>query len=264
MLIAQITDLHVAAAGSPFDLRWKTGDALARAVEHLLRLAPRPDVVVCTGDLVNEGAPDEYAHLLARLAPLPMPWFALPGNHDHRDHLRAALADRGYLPPSGPLLYAVDAGPLRLVALDTTVPGRPGGHLGAEQLAWLDARLAERAAQPTLVLMHHPPFATGIAAMDAMGLDDADDLARVIARHPQVERILCGHLHRPIVRRFAGTIASTCPSTGAQVALDLRPGAPLAVVENEPAACYLHYWNADSSADSSERYGLVSHMSYVI
>ena len=61
--------------------------------------------------------------------------------------------------------------------------------------------------------MHHPPFVVGLPAMDAMGLDGKEAFADVIRGHPQVERIVCGHVHRAITRRFAGTVASSCPST---------------------------------------------------
>ncbi len=254
MLLAQITDVHVGTPGSNIDRQCRTAVQLERAVQHLCRLDPLPDVVLCTGDLVDDGSPEEYATLVPLLAPLPMPCFLIPGNHDDRENLRAAFAHHGYLPRQGFLHYAVDLGPLRLIALDTLVPGEPGGRLCPERLAWLDARLAEAPERPTLVMMHHPPFSTGIERMDQMGLEGSTGMAEVIRRHPQVERILCGHLHRPIVKRFANTVASTCPSTAHQVVLDLRRPGRLSIVD-EPPACQLHLW--------SEELGLVSHTSYI-
>jgi len=99
------------------------------------------------------------------------------------------------------------------------------GELCAERLAWLDATLRRRPQSPTLLMMHHPPFVTGIGHMDRVGLAGIDGLAAVIARHPQVERLIAGHLHRAITVRFAGTVATTCPSPAHQVALDLDPDA---------------------------------------
>ncbi len=255
MLFAQLSDLHVGLPGSKVDLAYRSAAQLQRAVAHVCALDPRPDAVLLTGDLVNDGTPEEYARLTTLLAALPMPVYVLPGNHDDREHLRAAFAAHGYLPPSGPLCYAVDVGPVRLLALDTNVPGRPFGRLEAPQLAWLEARLAEAPTRPTLVALHHPPFRTGIQrADDEMGLEGADALEGVVRRHPQVERVLCGHLHRPIVKRFGGTVASTCPSTMHQLRLDLRNPAPLELVP-EPPALQLHLWR--------EGAGLVSHTSYV-
>jgi 3',5'-cyclic AMP phosphodiesterase CpdA len=238
------------------DRYFHTPEHLERAVAHLNRLAPRPDVALATGDLVERGEPEEYARLRAILDRLAMPLYVIPGNHDSREHLARAFADRGYLPTRGEFLhYTVEEWPVRLVGLDTQVPGQPGGALCAERLAWLDARLGEAPVRPTLVFMHHPPFLTGLAAMDGMGLEGKEALAAVIRRHPQVERIACGHVHRPMTRRFAGTVATTCPATAHQIALELRPAERLSVVM-EPPACTLHLW---LGADA----GLVSHVSVI-
>jgi len=256
LVVAQISDPHVAMPGSGFDRLLGTAEYLERAVAHLNGLRPRPDVVLLTGDLVERARAEEYARLRAILEPLAMPVFLIPGNHDDRAALTAAFDHHRYLPRDGSFLqYALEDWPLRLLALDTLVPGESGGRLCAARLAWLDARLAEAPTRPTLVFMHHPPFATGIQAMDGMGLEDEDGeaLAGVIRRHAQVERIACGHIHRAIVRRFAGTVATVCPSTAHQVALDLPPERRLAVVM-EPPACLLHVW-------LGEEEGLVTHLS---
>jgi len=75
-------------------------------------------------------------------------------------------------------------------------------------------------------------------------------LAEIVARHPQVERIVCGHLHRAIDRRFAGTVAGTAPSTAHQIRLNLAPGAPISFIW-EPAGYQLHMWQPEA--------GLVTH-----
>src|SRR6185295_14939281 len=92
--------------------------------------------------------------------------------------------------------------------------------LCAERLAWLDARLGEGSQRPTVVFMHHPPFVTGLRAMDAMGLDGKAELGTVVARHPQVEGVLCGHVHRPMTRRLGGTVATSWRGTSQQLARD--------------------------------------------
>ena len=255
MLIAQITDTHISTPDSVNDRHFRTPEHLERAVAHLNRLDPRPDVVLATGDLVERGEPQEYARLRSILDRLTMPVYVVPGNHDSREHLARAFADRGYLPRQGFLHYTVEEWPVRLIGLDTHVPGEPGGRLCAERLAWLDARLAEGPARPTLVFMHHPPFVTGLQAMDAMGLEGGPALAEVIGRHPQVERVVCGHVHRAMTRRFAGTVASTSPATAHQLALVLPPARHLAVVM-EPPACTLHLWLGPEA-------GLVSHLSVI-
>jgi Icc protein len=98
--------------------------------------------------------------------------------------------------------------------------------------------------------MHHPPFLTGIGYMDDIRLDTPERLAAVLARHPQVERVICGHLHRSIVTRFAGTVASTCPSPAHQLVLDLARDAAAQFVL-EPPGYQLHVWKPHT--------GVVSH-----
>src|SRR5205085_544472 len=111
--------------------------------------------------------------------------------------------------------------------LDTLVAGKHHGELCVERLEWLDRTLAAAPDRPTVVIMHHPPFMTGIDYMDKYGLENPGALAEIIARHSQIERILCGHLHRSIDCRFAGTVAGTAPSTAHQIALNFLPDAPL-------------------------------------
>jgi 3',5'-cyclic-AMP phosphodiesterase len=255
MVIAQITDTHIRPEGVLAYQRLDTAPYLARAVKHLQRLKPRPDVVLATGDLVDAGSSEEYRRLHDLLAPLPMPVYLIPGNHDDRAALADAFSDHAYLPrPVRFIQYVVEEYPVRLVALDTLVPGQVGGLLCEERLRWLAARLAEAPDRPTVIFMHHPPFTTGIVRMDSYGLANAREFAEVVQRHQQVERIVCGHLHRPIQARVGGTLASTAPSTAYQVALDLEPGHPL-MFTMEPPACQLHLWAADT--------GLVTHTSYI-
>jgi 3',5'-cyclic-AMP phosphodiesterase len=254
MVIAQITDTHIKPEGVLAYGRVDTAAYLARAVEHLLALRPRPDVVLATGDLVDGGLPEEYRRLRHLLAPLSMPVYLIPGNHDDREALAGAFTDHAYLPRGGQFMhYVIESHPVRLIALDTLVPGRIGGELCAERLVWLRARLAAAPTRPTLVFMHHPPFVTGIAQMDAHGLANAGAFAEIVRGHPQIERIVCGHLHRPIQSRVGGILASTAPSTAHQVALDLAEE-PLAFTM-EPPACQLHVWSAET--------GLVTHTSYI-
>lgn len=255
MLLCQISDLHIKAHGKKSYRVVDTAESLRRCVAHILTLKQQPDAMVITGDLVDFGQPDEYAFLRDLLAPLTMPYYLIPGNHDERGALRAAFADHAWLLQEGRrgaerIEYVVEAHPLRIIALDTVIPMESGGHLAPESVAWLDRTLAGAPDTPTVVVMHHPPFATGIGHMDEIGVDNPHLLESVIARHPQVERILCGHLHRPIQKRFGGSIASTCPSPAHQVQLDLSADAPSCFVM-EPPGYQLHWWAPSG--------GLVSH-----
>lgn len=254
MLLAQISDMHVKAEGELLYRRIDTPGFLEQAVAHLNALDPRPDLVVATGDLVEGGKPEEYAHLKRLLAPLAMPVHLIPGNHDARDALREVFADHTYLPADGFLQYAIEGLPVRLIALDTLVPGKGHGELCKERLDWLEARLAE-SDRPTILFMHHPPFDCGISAFDGMRLMQGEArLAELVRRHGNVERVMCGHVHRPIQVRWAGTMASIAPSTAHQATLDLADKAPLSLMM-EPPGLALHLWRPGT--------GLVTHVSYV-
>jgi 3',5'-cyclic-AMP phosphodiesterase len=255
MLIAQLSDMHIRPEGRLLFDRIDTAGYLERAVAHVLKLDPRPDVVIMSGDLVEAGRPEEYELLRRLIAPLPMPVYVIPGNHDAREPMRAAFADQGYLPASGFLHYAVEGWPVRLIALDTLVEGKPHGALSTEQLDWLEARLGEQVDKPAMLFMHHPPFDCGIETFDKSRLLDGDQrLAALVRAHPNVERAACGHVHRPIQLRWAGTLASIAPSTAHQATLDLHEHSALTMMM-EPPAIALHQWRPGT--------GLVTHVSYI-
>jgi Icc protein len=245
MLIAQISDMHIGVKGSLAYGHFDTGSSLARCVRRIRELNPVPDVVLATGDLVDTGSQEEYWRLRELLAPLAMPVHLIPGNHDDRAALCRSFSDHPYLPPPGsPVCYAMDRHPLRLLALDTLVPGADGGALDEAQLNWLEAQLGAAPSRPTLIFMHHPPFRTGMGAMDEIALDpsSAGRLGTIVARHRQIECVICGHVHRDIDVRWCGTRVSVCPSTAYQSILDLASGEFEANSE-EPPAFQLHYWN---------------------
>ena len=140
MLICQLTDLHVRPVGKPANRVSETNMFTERAFRAVARLDPRPDVVLITGDLTECGLDAEYAHLNRLLRKLqPMPVFVIPGNHDRRDNFRAALKHLpGVMDDPHYVQYAVDDFPVRLIMLDTLVPGAGHGELRAEQLEFLD------------------------------------------------------------------------------------------------------------------------------
>lgn len=216
-VLLQLSDPHLGAT-------WAEGDTVARlaeTVDWIRSHGPQPDAVLVTGDLADHGHDEEYERVRALLEPLEAPVHALPGNHDDRPALRRHFA----LPGSDgqPVRAAVDLGPLRLVLLDTTKPGEDGGELDADRLAWLEEALAADTARPTVLAMHHPPVVTGVAAWDEILLPAADRraLAAIVEAHPQMVRLVAGHLHRSLVAILAGRPVVVAPSTYVQARLDL-------------------------------------------
>lgn len=252
LLIAQISDLHVSREGALIAQRLDAGASLARAIDRLNALDPQPDLVVATGDLVDSGAVHQYERLRALLSALTVPVYLIPGNHDCRAALRQVFPDHVYLCGDGEFMqYEIEGYPIRLIALDTLDEGHEEGLLDASRLEWLEERLDQGRDTPTIVFMHHPPFATGIGHMDRINCRGAEQLEILIRRSPQVERLLCGHVHRPVQTRWAGTLGVIAPSTAHQIYLDLRVGEPPGQYILEPPGFLLHLWRPGL--------GLVSH-----
>jgi 3',5'-cyclic-AMP phosphodiesterase len=240
VLIAQISDLHIKRPGSLAYGRVDTAAALERCVAALNELRPKPDLVVISGDLADTPSAEEYAHLKRLLEPLDLPFAGIPGNHDSRELMRAALP-QAYAFASGPLNQHVATGGLDLVLLDSSVPGKPHGELDAPTLQWLEATLASAPDRPALLFLHHPPFETGIWHMDRQNLRNAAELEPMVRRHPRARLIATGHIHRATLAMFAGVATTICPAPNHAVDLDLAQlREPSFKVE--PPAFHLHCW----------------------
>jgi 3',5'-cyclic-AMP phosphodiesterase len=218
VLLAQISDLHVSAD-------WEGIDPLPRleAVIETICSLPNPvDAVLVSGDLTDDGGSADYELARELLERFRVPVHVLPGNHDDRAVLRATFG----LPGDGadPIDYAVDVGDLRLVLLDSIVPGQDPGGFEPHQLEWLDATLAAQPERPTILAMHHSPLATGIREWDEINLDRAEieALGEVVGRHGQLRAILAGHLHRIAASSLAGCPVLSAPSTYLQAQPDFR------------------------------------------
>lgn len=256
MLLAQISDLHIKRPGQLAYRRVDTAAALTRCIERLNALVPRPDAVLVTGDLTDFGHDEEYGNLHGLLAALEIPYYLMIGNNDDRAGLRRAFADRAELQAGEFVQYALDVGAVRVLALDSQVPGASYGDLCDARLAWLAAQLDAARDRPVIVALHHPPFASGIGHMDKLRLAPAASakLDALLRGHPNVERVLCGHVHRTMFTRFGGTLAVAVPSPAHQVAFDLRTDAPSAF-RLEPPAFAVHHHVPDA--------GMTSHHVYV-
>lgn len=254
MLIAQLSDFHVRPPGTLFADVVDTQAMLAAAIDAVLALHPRPDAVLLTGDLTNDGEPEAYAALRPELARLPMPTYAIPGNHDDRE---AMLALDGVVELGGSNTYrqfTAELDGLRLIALDSLVTGRGHGKICTERLTWLTDELGKSGDQPVLLMVHHPPGQTGIQFMDKIGLLASAELEALVRQHSQrIQRIVCGHIHRPIFYRWQGVPVSVAPGIAHQVILELDGGEAAFVME--PPGFHLHRWTAAG--------GLVTHQVYI-
>jgi 3',5'-cyclic AMP phosphodiesterase CpdA len=181
-----------------------------------------------------------------------MPVYLVPGNHDRRAELFAEFAPDGYLRnDDGFLHYVIEGHDVRLIGLDSVVPGHGHGEMCAARLAWLEGKLGQERKRPTMIFMHHPPFGTGLADMDRINCRNGASMGAVLRRFDNIERVVCGHHHRPITVRWGGTIGSVAPSTAHQVTLDLEVDGGPSSFTLEPPGFHLHIWSKDT--------GLVTH-----
>ena len=213
-VIVHISDTHLLAGNRPLGGRYDTAGNLSATLAAVERTGIRPDAIVFTGDLTDLGEPDAYAALRAEVEPFaarlgaPVVWVA--GNHDERPALREGLLDAA--PSSDPVTGVWDLGGLRLVALDSTVPGWHHGDLDAAQLDWLRDVLATPAPLGTILALHHPPLPSHIPFFDILELQHQDELAAAIAGS-DVRAILAGHLHYSTSGTFHGIPVSVASAT---------------------------------------------------
>lgn len=264
MLVAQITDIHLGfEPDNPDELNRQRLDNVLRV---LTRMEPRPDILLATGDIADNGDDAiSYQRWKEAISGLPFPVYPAMGNHDSRACFLAAFPNQPVV--DGFLQYAIEELPVRILVLDTLEVGRHGGGYCETRAAWLRARLAEQPGRPTLIVLHHPPIETGLSWMtenpDAAWVKR---LEAIVGAQDNIVAMIAGHLHRPLVTRWAGTVLAVCPATAPQVALDLEPmqadapdNRPMIVADRPYFA--LHYWNGReliSHFDTAERHDVLA------
>lgn len=249
MLIAHISDFHLFADQPETEPVRRDIETIARrVVDDLARFAPRLDAIALTGDLTDGGSMADYALLKDVLSPLDMPVLMVPGNHDKRANLRAAFRDRLDFGDAEFLNYETVIDDFRILALDTLAEERISGDLAPQSLAWLAEKLDRVTDRPTLILLHHPPFPSGMAALDRNALvGGRAEMAQLVDAYRGALIILAGHIHRPFNGIWNGAYCAVGGSPAFQVALDL------AATDQEPAClaqpyCYfVHRIDADAT-----------------
>jgi 3',5'-cyclic-AMP phosphodiesterase len=225
-VFVQLSDLHIGAEGTlPYGA--DTAGNL-RAVAGLIRsMDLRPAAVLLTGDLSDKGDPESYRHLRSIVAeeiePIGCPVLTVVGNHDHRGAFRQAYLGEPSADDSLAYNYTFDTDKTRVVMCDSYVTGSVYGHLGSEQLHWLDEQLATAGDRVTIVALHHPSVPRGVPRADDYLLDDRADFEAVLLRH-RVGAILCGHSHVSTASSFGGTVHVTAPATAYLLDPSVRAG----------------------------------------
>ena len=226
MLIAQISDTHIAGRGKKTYGVAPMSQNLSQCVGHINQLKPEVDLVLVTGDISCSGQPEEFNEAAELLNKLDAPYFVIPGNHD--DCLNLLSVFRGKACTSINLgkdrefiNYVIDDFDIRLIAMDSTIINEPGGEVCEARATWLNERLSEDREKPTIIFMHHPPIKLGVKETNVDGFTGSERLGEVVKKYFNIERIICGHIHLPTFTRWCGTIVSTAPATGMPLILDL-------------------------------------------
>ncbi len=245
LVIAHITDTHFG------NEEGYAADRTKRVLDELLRMDPRPDVLVHSGDVADHGYPAEYAEAVQVLSAWEDPMVICPGNHDVRAPYVEAFLDAH----PGPANRAHTVNGVRFLMLDSLIDEVDGerqdpGLLGPDTLAWLDTELTDDTS-PTFVALHHPPVELGVSLMDPIMLTDAAALAEVVRRHEHVRATLCGHAHTMGTSTFAGRPLLVGGGVVSTVPLD-QEDHPL-VWYDAPPSYAIHFLHSDGRVTSHWR-----------
>jgi Icc protein len=212
--VLHLSDTHLVGGGRPLYGAVDSEARLGQIVREIEASGVRPEAIVLTGDLTDKGEPEAYRKLRALLEPaaerLGAQVIWAMGNHDERGAFREQLF--GQLPSDRPVDLVYDVNGLRVITLDTSVPGHHHGELSGAQLDWLAEELSTPAQDGTIIAMHHPPVPSVQDLSVLVELRDQASLAEVI-EGSDVRTIIAGHLHYSTTAMFAGVPVSVASAT---------------------------------------------------
>jgi len=206
--VVQITDCHLYASPTRCLAGLNTLTTLNQILELFKEQFHSADLILATGDLVHDASPIGYTRLRERLLSTNVPVYCLPGNHDISGVMRQYLNQGSVTTPE-----VIRLQNWIIIMLDSTVPGREGGHLSNEQLQILECNLEQNPNCHALVCLHHHPLPIGSAWMDRMALENSASFFHIIDRFPQVRAIICGHIHQDYDNMRNGVRLLGAPST---------------------------------------------------
>ena len=243
--VLQISDTHLVREGALVSSILDTASPLRRLVVRIRELEEEVgalDAIIVSGDVSDDGSDESYDLFKSILRPLDLPIYAVPGNHDQRSSFRAAFLTAGYLPKSGKLNWHQALGHLHIIGLDTLIEGEGGGELDSDTLDFLEAQLRFLHGSPVIVMFHHPPFDTGMAFMDSLGLrNGGQQLKKILSSFIGDLIVVCGHIHRNISTQIGGHAVITAPSVCSSFLYNIHNDAPVGFLKQE-GGVLLHRW----------------------
>jgi len=214
MRILHLSDTHVPRGLGPDEDGVDARAALAQLLQDCRHLSGI-DLVVVSGDVADDGSAEGYDAVQALVGAFAQErqvgQVYCPGNHDNRaafagtlgsGHLDADGRDVGQLGCSSEERAAVSVvSGVRVITLDSLVPGQTSGWLSDEQLAWLRDLLAQPSPGGSVVVLHHPPIALDRIGQRAAGLQNPAALSAALDGS-DVQVVLRGHFHAQITGRL--------------------------------------------------------------
>lgn len=244
-LLVQITDTHILPRGELLYGTVDTAAHLQESVAEINAMVPQPDLVMITGDLVEQPGDATYAHFDELIAPIKAQVFLIPGNHDDPEVMWQHFGGTSMFPGRPPCYqYVIDDYDFRILALNSHLDDTELPKFGEQRLRWLEAALAQ-SDRPTLIAIHHPPMKTGVQFIDMAGEEWYRGVGEALGRNPQVQLIICGHGHQELIGRAGNVPVYMAGSTAHQLIADR-------VVDRAPAfdparvAPVLHHWLGDA------------------
>lgn len=212
--IAQITDCHL-----PADSKMTYRGIYPHAnLERLLGkvIEWKPDLLLATGDLSEDASPASYSALQRLFDSLKVPVLALPGNHDD-----AVLVNGKF--PGSPVdgVEVSTHGEWQIIRLNSCLPGKPHGELGAATLSGLKTALGQSVGRPRLLAVHHQPLEVGSPWIDKYRLFGPEVFLELIDQQEDIKAVVWGHVHQAFDLYRNGTAMLGSPSS----AINSLPGA---------------------------------------
>lgn len=252
MLIAQISDTHIAPPDPDEPQFAARRTVLENFVAHINAMDEKPDLVLHTGDVTHGGQPEAYEIIHSVMSALDVPVYFALGNRDLSENLVAGLKDLGGAKlVDGFLIYSIEGYPVRLIAMDTQNRENNIGTTCSVRLGILEDLLKEHPDQPTALFMHHPPFLVPTSKYPFQFDDQvlADAFLNLVSQNKQIVQLLCGHMHRDFGVELDTCYASCTPS----LPPDNRLGEFPPQLDGKPLF-QMHRWNAGAGRFETSLY----------
>lgn len=239
--VLHVTDPHLFAAADSSLRGTVTQSTFTAVLDHYRESGWIADLVAMTGDVIQDDTAAAYDRFISLIDPLGLPVYCVPGNHDVRPLMRAAL--------SRPPFYYCDAvtiGNWLLTGIDSCLDEDAGGRVSNHEMARLEAQLSNTTADHVAICLHHPPLAMGSHWLDQVGLKNAEDFLALIAQCGKVRVALFGHVHQEFDELYESIRIIGTPSTCRQ----FQPGSDEFALDEKPPAYRRVELFADGSVDA--------------